>query len=115
MTIGMKRYSLLGPACLWAAVSMPVLGQVQAEGGGQALAALVHLQSKSTAAPPRTADGKPELSGIWGPDVHFMYDISSALKPGETLPLRPEALKAPGSACRRTIRMPIACRVECRA
>jgi hypothetical protein len=75
------------------AACLPLTAQVQAEGGGQALAALVHLQSKSTAPPPRTGDGKPDLSGIWGPDVHFMYDISSALKPGETLPIRPEALK----------------------
>src|ERR1700675_3560873 len=74
-------------------VSLPALCQVQAEGGGQALAALVHLQSKSIAATPRTADRKPNLSGIWGPDVHFMYDISSALKLGDTLPIRPEAAK----------------------
>ena len=40
---------------------------------------------------PRAKDGKPDLSGVWGPDRHFIYDISSALKPGETLPLQPWA------------------------
>src|SRR5215216_2137922 len=42
---------------------------------------------------PRTADGKVDLSGIWSPDVHFIYDINEALKPGETLPIQPWALK----------------------
>ena len=40
---------------------------------------------------PRTPDGKPDLSGVWGPDRHFIYDISSALKPGDVLPLQPWA------------------------
>src|SRR5579872_6808925 len=40
---------------------------------------------------PRTRDGKPDLSGIWNPDRTFIYDISSALKPGEALPLQPWA------------------------
>ena len=40
---------------------------------------------------PRTRDGNPDLSGIWNPDRHFIYDISTALAPGETLPLQPWA------------------------
>ncbi|MGP0075451.1 MAG: hypothetical protein ACLPWF_26345 [Bryobacteraceae bacterium] len=40
---------------------------------------------------PRTADGKPDLDGLWGPDRTFIYDISSTLKKGETLPLQPWA------------------------
>jgi len=42
---------------------------------------------------PRGADGKVDLSGIWSPDAHFIYDINEALKPGETLPIQPWALK----------------------
>jgi hypothetical protein len=40
---------------------------------------------------PRTSDGKPDLNGLWGPDRTFIYDISSALKKGDTLPLQPWA------------------------
>ena len=40
---------------------------------------------------PRTPDGKPDLNGLWGPDRTFIYDISSTLKKGETLPLQPWA------------------------
>ena len=46
-----------------------------------------------TAPVPRAADGKPDLSGIWGPDRNFIYDISSSLKAGETLPIQPWAAK----------------------
>src|SRR6202171_5786811 len=45
------------------------------------------------APPPRPADGKVDFSGIWSPDRRFIYDINDALKPGETLPLQPWALK----------------------
>ncbi len=40
---------------------------------------------------PRTSDGKPDFNGLWGPDRNFIYDISSTLKPGDTLPLQPWA------------------------
>ena len=40
---------------------------------------------------PRTEDGKPDLNGLWGPDRTFIYDISSTLKKGDTLPLQPWA------------------------
>jgi hypothetical protein len=87
-------------APLWAAVALftftstAAWAQLQTEGGGQAIAALTRLQSNSTALAPRNADGTPDLSGLWGPDKNFMYDISSALKPGETLPIQDWALKA---------------------
>jgi len=59
---------------------------------GEALASA--KRSTGPARPtPRSADGKVDLSGIWGPDAHFIYDINEALKPGETLPIQPWALK----------------------
>jgi hypothetical protein len=61
-------------------------------GGGTALAQAAKL--KPPAGPtPKASDGKPDLTGIWTPDRTFIYDISSALKPGEELPLQPWALK----------------------
>ena len=46
---------------------------------------------KKSAPAPRTKEGKPDLSGVWGPDRNFIYNISSALKPGESLPIQPWA------------------------
>ena len=50
-------------------------------------------QASAPVAVPRTADGKVDFSGIWNADRKFIYDINQALKPGETLPLQPWALK----------------------
>jgi len=77
-------------------LSMLALGQDKATdpaGGGQSLAGLAKRKPTVNGPAPRTADGKPDLSGLWGPDRNFIYDISSALKPGETLPIQPWAAK----------------------
>ena len=43
---------------------------------------------------PRLPGGRVDLSGLWRPaDVSLIEDISLGLKKGETIPLKPEALK----------------------
>jgi hypothetical protein len=85
---------LLGALLLSLSASAHAQKLLTEEGGGQALTALTRMQSNSTAPTPHNADGTPDLSGLWGPDKNFMYDITSALKPGETLPLQEWAAKA---------------------
>jgi hypothetical protein len=78
----------------------PIFAQGQPEpsgvnpaGGGVPMRSLEKLKVKSAGPAPRAADGKPDLSGLWGPEPNFMGDISNALKPGEKLPLQPWAVK----------------------
>ena len=66
---------------------------VNPAGGGVPMRSLERLKAKASGPAPRAADGKPDLSGLWGPEPKFMGDISNALKPGEKLPLQPWALK----------------------
>ena len=70
---------------MWVYIPTPSQAQGQSvlTGGG------VELRTQPPTGPaPRTKDSKPDLSGVWNPDRHFIYDISSALKPGELLPLQ---------------------------
>jgi hypothetical protein len=72
--------------------STPAAGQVEPTGGGVAMLSLERLKAKDSGPTPRTADGKPDLSGLYAPDRR-QGDMSRALKPGEKLPLQPWALK----------------------
>lgn len=61
-------------------LTMPVGAQAPTDPAGSALADLAAHAKVPTGPAPRLADGKPDFSGIWSPDRHFINDISDALK-----------------------------------
>jgi hypothetical protein len=68
-----------------ASIALLLIGSASAQG-----------PAKRPAAPagpaPRLASGRVDLSGVWRPaDIFLIEDISLGLKPGETVPLKPEA------------------------
>ena len=65
-----------------------------AAGQGEAIETAERLSASVPKGPaPRTSSGKPDLSGVWSPDRSFIYNIETALKKGEKLPLQPWAEK----------------------
>ena len=66
----------------------------RASGQGEAIETAERLSASAPKGPaPRTSSGKPDLSGVWSPDRSFIYNIETALKKGEKLPLQPWAEK----------------------
>ena len=83
---------------LLAAAAALILGLARVPAAGQEPQSRLALgeggvQNKPgpTGPTPRTRDGKPDLSGVWGPERNFIYNITAALKLGETLPMQPWA------------------------
>jgi len=63
-------------------------------GQGEAIETAERLSASAPKGPaPRTALGKPDLSGVWSPDRSFIYNIETSLKKGEKLPIQPWAEK----------------------
>jgi hypothetical protein len=66
----------------------------RAAGQGEAIETAERLSASAPKGPaPRTLSGKPDFSGVWSPDRAFIYNIETALKKGEKLPLQPWAEK----------------------
>ena len=71
------------------AIAVPIMF-----GQGEAIETAERLSASAPKGPaPRTASGKPDLSGVWSPDRSFIYNIETALKKGEKLPIQPWAEK----------------------
>jgi hypothetical protein len=79
--------------CLLSSAVLAQDGATDPAGGGTALRASEKLKAQPAGRAPKATNGKPDLSGIWTPDRTFIYDISSSLAKGETLPLQPWAAK----------------------
>lgn len=86
----MNRISAIIAGAGMCAAALGQSASTDPAGGGTALAQMTAQKAPGGAAP-RTADGKIDFSGIWSPERTFIYDISSSLAKGETLPLQPWA------------------------
>ena len=80
---------LLAGALLTTAMSGPAFGQWRTRTANVPRTPDGKLNPSAPA--PRTADGKPDLSGIWEPNgVKYLRDLAADLKPGE-VPFQPWA------------------------
>ena len=74
---------------LLCAVSLPLAAQWEVKTPG--VPRLPDGKPNMKAPPPKTADGKPDLSGIWEPNgIKYLINIAADLKP-EDIPFKPEA------------------------
>jgi hypothetical protein len=76
------------------ALTFAIVIAQRAAGQGEAIETAERLSASAPKGPaPRTSSGKPDFSGVWSPDRAFIYNIETALKKGEKLPLQPWAEK----------------------